>query len=93
MQGLFFGEMPSLLVGCNQHLPLFWCRSVTDLRPRKMDVEQCTLLCNLAEMVARGLELGSTFIQDTISNSSRTPAEQASQPLASTSGASVSAVA
>ena len=45
------------------------CRSVTDLRPRKMDVEQCTLLCNLAELVARGMENASSYMQESISNS------------------------
>lgn len=43
-------------------------RSVTDLRPRKLDVEQCTLLCNLAELVARGLEMASAYITDSLAN-------------------------
>ena len=45
---------------------LFLYRSVTDLRPRKLDVEQCTLLCNLAELVARGIEIGSSYITDSL---------------------------
>ena len=52
-------------------------RSVTDLRPRKMDVEQCTLLCNLAELVSRGLENNSKFIQETLNNS-----QSAAEPTA-----------
>lgn len=48
------------------------CRSVTDLRPRKLDVEQCTLLCNLAELVARGVESGSSYITDSLANPQHT---------------------
>lgn len=47
------------------------------MRPRKLDVEQCTLLCNLAELVARGLELGSSYITDNMA-SAQQQAEQSS---------------
>ena len=41
---------------------------MTDLRPRKLDVEQCTLLCNLAELVARDVEMASAYITDSLAN-------------------------
>ena len=54
-----------------------------------MDVEQCTLLCNLAELVARGLENNSSYMQETISNS-QAAADQPAQLSAAASPAPLS---
>ncbi|KAL3145632.1 hypothetical protein ABBQ32_003175 [Trebouxia sp. C0010 RCD-2024] len=62
--------------------------SVTDLRPRKLDVEQCTLLCNLAEMVSRGLELGSAYITDSLKSPQNTA--EGSSPSGSATTAALS---
>ena len=55
------------------------------MRPRKLDVEQCTLLCNLAELVARGLELGSSFMTESLAP------PQSQTELSSASGAAAAA--
>ncbi|DBA97814.1 TPA: hypothetical protein ACH3X3_012684 [Trebouxia sp. C0006] len=63
--------------------------SVTDLRPRKLDVEQCTLLCNLAELVARGLEMASAYITDSLANPQHSA--EPSTPSGTAAAAAVSA--
>ena len=68
---------PLLPPSCRLLSPIMLCRSVTDLRPRKLDVEQCTLLCNLAELVSRGLEVNSSYIRDSL-NSPQNTAEGSS---------------
>ncbi|KAA6429761.1 MAG: hypothetical protein FRX49_00193 [Trebouxia sp. A1-2] len=64
-------------------------RSVTDLRPRKLDVEQCTLLCNLAELVARGVEMACSFITDSLANPQHSA--ELSTPSGTAAAAAVSA--